>query len=572
MKVLDVESLQAGIAETMADIETKHTQIEAVQRAVRDFHSLDGALEGQGGDAIRGFYKDTHEPFLIHLHQSLTNYKQALKATSEAIHSFESDSEGYVSQEFLLNDVKEGYDQAGKTAKALTDEANQIINSVQDIVSIKEIDETEMMDSVSKGKEQVDTISEEFIEVDNEGASRLEETQDDLKTMQTFLSEMSTKFDSSASISNYSGASIRDMTSIKTIRDGVYSEDRTVSAMYGDKLEGMSIKEIEKGKNETLNHLGKAGQTKLNQAFIDLEKGRINRTEYANILQGELATSIEQGQMSDEARANLWEYLDEKKDEIGIDFTKDAGVTGVQQGGLALLRASIKKSDDAIIMKGPKGPTQWAIVDKDKVDKAGKYNKAGKALKFTGKFGGPALSVFGLNQGYKNDIEGGKTPGEAVSHTGGSFIAGFGGSGLATLAMTGSFFGPVGWVGAGVALVVGGGATLGFNALYDNNEKFRAGVDWTGNKLDEGVDWAENKAEDIAQWTVDKIANSSVYKKIASEVTDVKQKAGEAVNQVINETVNLGKEKLNDVKKRAGEALKEKIFGPKTPKINWGWN
>ena len=48
-------------------------------------------------------------------------------------------------------------------------------------------------------------------------------------------------------------------------------------------------------------------------------------------------------------------------------------------------------------MKDPKGPTQWAIVDKDKVDKAGKYNKAGKALKFTGKFGGSALSVFGLN-------------------------------------------------------------------------------------------------------------------------------------------------------------------------------
>lgn len=41
---------------------------------------------------------------------------------------------------------------------------------------------------------------------------------------------------------------------------------------------------------------------------------------------------------------------------------------------------------------------------------------------------------------------------------------------------------------------------------------------------------------------------------------------------MIDGTVNQGKKKLNDVKKRVGEALKEKMFGPKKPKVNWGWN
>lgn len=89
---------------------------------------------------------------------------------------------------------------------------------------------------------------------------------------------------------------------------------------------------------------------------------------------------------------------------------------------------------------------------------------------------------------------------------------------------------------------------------------------------DEGMDWAENKAEEVAQWTVDKITNSSVYNKINSEVNNVKKKTGEAVNRVIDGTVNQGKKKLNDIKKAAGEALKEKIFGSKLPKMNWGWN
>ena len=77
MKVL--ECLQTGIEKTIADIETKRTQIEAIQRSVRDLHSLDDALTGQAGDSIRGFYKNTHEPFLIFLHQSMTDYELALE-------------------------------------------------------------------------------------------------------------------------------------------------------------------------------------------------------------------------------------------------------------------------------------------------------------------------------------------------------------------------------------------------------------------------------------------------------------------------------------------------------------
>lgn len=44
------------------------------------------------------------------------------------------------------------------------------------------------------------------------------------------------------------------------------------------------------------------------------------------------------------------------------------------------------------------------------------------------------------------------------------------------------------------------------------------------------------------------------------------------VKQVVDGTVNRGKERLNDITRSAGEALKEKIFGFKNPKMNLGWN
>lgn len=340
--------------------------------------------------------------------------------------------------------------------------------------------------------------------------------------------------------------------------------------MYGDKIERLSMEEIESGKNAVLNHLSKKEKAKLNQAFVDLQTGKISRIEYARILQYALSRSIEQGIVSKGFKTNLWKYLDENKFEIGKDLARDTAVASVEQAGLTLLKKSIEKSDDAVIMKGPEGQNQWAIVERDKVETAGHFNKAGQVLIWTGKIGGPALSVFGLHQGYKNDIEDGKTPGEAVAHTGGSFLAGVGGSGLMTLAMTGSFFGPVGWVGAGVAIVAGVGASSLFNFAYNNSEKFRSGVDWTGEKIDEGISWATNKMGEGAQWLAGEIVNSSVYKKINSEKNNVKQKAGEAVKQVIGGAVNHGKKKLNDIKRGVGEALKDKMFRPKLPRMNWG--
>ena len=100
MKVLDVKSVQSGIDNTITDLSGLRAQIEPIQRAVRDFHSLEDVLKGQAGSAIRAFYQDTHEPFLIFLHQSLTDHENLLKNMKEAINSFESNDGGYINQKY----------------------------------------------------------------------------------------------------------------------------------------------------------------------------------------------------------------------------------------------------------------------------------------------------------------------------------------------------------------------------------------------------------------------------------------------------------------------------------------
>gem|GEM_PF-2096518 len=246
MKVLDVASLQTGIEKTIADIETKRTQIEAIQRAVRDLHSLEDAFTGQGGDAIRGFYKNTHEPFLIFLHQSLTDYELALEKISEAVNSVESDSNGYISQSFLEGEVTEAFEKVGLEAKAFADDANEIINRVSDLVTTPEIDESEVMDNVEQGKEKATDLVEELVELDDFGTTQLENTQDNLQTMKSFLSEMESGFVDGASISSFEIASVRKGQGFQDIMKSIYGEHGAFAIILRKYRNGEPITAVER--------------------------------------------------------------------------------------------------------------------------------------------------------------------------------------------------------------------------------------------------------------------------------------------------------------------------------------
>ena len=73
MKVLDVNSLQTGIDDTVTEIDSFYSQIGTIQKAIQSLIVLDDALKGETGKAIRAFYDECHRPFLIFLYQSLVD-------------------------------------------------------------------------------------------------------------------------------------------------------------------------------------------------------------------------------------------------------------------------------------------------------------------------------------------------------------------------------------------------------------------------------------------------------------------------------------------------------------------
>src|SRR5690625_7571247 len=105
-------------------------------------------------------------PFLTLLYNSLVNYEEKLREMKLAVNSFESDPNGFISQEFLENDVEEGLDEVEKTTIELTDDANSIIESVQDIVNVEKNDETEVVETVQRRKNRENKIGKKLTEQD----------------------------------------------------------------------------------------------------------------------------------------------------------------------------------------------------------------------------------------------------------------------------------------------------------------------------------------------------------------------------------------------------------------------
>ncbi|PAE50478.1 transposase, partial [Bacillus licheniformis] len=58
MKTLDVHALHHAIDQTLEQLKQQSDELSKVKKAVEGITSLDDALKGKGGDAIRAFYEE----------------------------------------------------------------------------------------------------------------------------------------------------------------------------------------------------------------------------------------------------------------------------------------------------------------------------------------------------------------------------------------------------------------------------------------------------------------------------------------------------------------------------------
>lgn len=194
MKTLDAFALINGIDQTLNALKQQSQQFSSLEKQINHIISLDGALKGEAGQAIRAFYTECHIPFLQFFQVVIEEYSAALKNTKQALHALESNEHGFISQAFIEHDLDQGLKKAERTISEIVSEVNHAIGRVGHIVHLPNVDESMFQQNYQKAWLETSRTIGLLHAFDREQTSALHDTKSSLQTMKQYIDTLSTMF------------------------------------------------------------------------------------------------------------------------------------------------------------------------------------------------------------------------------------------------------------------------------------------------------------------------------------------------------------------------------------------
>ncbi|MDF2004158.1 T7SS effector LXG polymorphic toxin [Bacillus pumilus] len=194
MKTLDAFALINGIDQTLNSLKQQSQNISSLEKQIDHIISLDDALKGEAGQAIRAFYTECHIPFLQFFQVVIEEYSSALKNTKQALHALESNQHGLISQSFIEHELDQGLKKAERTISEIVTDVNHAIGSIGHIVHLPNVDESAFQQNYQKAWLETSRTIGLLHAFDREQTSALHETKSALQTMKQYINTLSTMF------------------------------------------------------------------------------------------------------------------------------------------------------------------------------------------------------------------------------------------------------------------------------------------------------------------------------------------------------------------------------------------
>lgn len=195
MKVLDVHGFHTGTKEIQKNIKLLQEQIEAIREAVHQIIHLEDSLKGKGGESIRNYYQHIHETFLQFFQSFLTNYDTIIGEMQHALQQFEPAENGFIHEGFIDMNVPQGLKKIRDITESLTNEANQIMASVQDIVSLPRLQDEATLRGIEQGRVRAKKTIEDLYFFDRQATRTLDSVEKDIQTMTAFVQQANAMFE-----------------------------------------------------------------------------------------------------------------------------------------------------------------------------------------------------------------------------------------------------------------------------------------------------------------------------------------------------------------------------------------
>ncbi|MCR6108920.1 DNA/RNA non-specific endonuclease [Bacillus sp. A301a_S52] len=227
-----------------------------VSDAITRFIQLEDVFRGKAGDSIRDFYATCHIPFIQFMRLFLRDYENALKSIRNSLVDLEPSVDGVIDTGFVVNDVHMGLNKVSGVAESLTASVNDTLRSIQDIVDVKLIDDTELQSSVQRTRNEANMVVERVLEFDYRSTATLSDVKDKLGIAMRYVSELSGAFESGKlSVSNFD---IEKLSSLQSYEDMTSVVNKEI---------GMAVKE-RLSKYFKLRYLGGVDGTRFNPRYF----------------------------------------------------------------------------------------------------------------------------------------------------------------------------------------------------------------------------------------------------------------------------------------------------------------
>src|SRR5699024_7039033 len=124
-------------------------------------------------------------------------------------------------------------------------------HSVSDIVSIDQIDESDLVDDVQKGQENAEEIVEKLYALEKKQVKAMESVKEDLNDMRNYITDLETLFkDGDLTVGNYSVKAVSGLESFRSIYESVFGEgsiiDESLQVIFEKMLSGDNLTEVER--------------------------------------------------------------------------------------------------------------------------------------------------------------------------------------------------------------------------------------------------------------------------------------------------------------------------------------
>ncbi|CAM3825659.1 ribonuclease YeeF family protein [Mesobacillus zeae] len=214
MKVLEVNGLELGIDKIVKAINEKRTAFEALQKAIGGLINLDDGFNGKGAEAIKSFYEDCHTPFITKTMQILSDYDKKLVDCRNAVDALEPSQSGFIRQPFLQNDLSQSLGKAKTYTEEVTNEANDVISSIQDITPIPQIDDSTVIEDIGSAEKNIEETITKLEEFDYQQTVSLQQLKNELHLLEQYITDMKARVSSGQlTVNNYSATQLMNFHS-----------------------------------------------------------------------------------------------------------------------------------------------------------------------------------------------------------------------------------------------------------------------------------------------------------------------------------------------------------------------